>query len=72
MRTPEQVKWDFVQQWLDRARKTLITADEASLVIFWLNDEGWKNPTTFPIPMSPLRKSSKISKPPWTIPQNRR
>jgi HEPN domain-containing protein len=23
MRTPEQVKWDFVQQWLDRARKDL-------------------------------------------------
>ena len=23
MRTPEQVKWDFVQQWLDRARKNL-------------------------------------------------
>lgn len=23
MRTPEQVKWDFVQQWLDRARKSL-------------------------------------------------
>jgi len=23
MRTPEQVKWDFVQQWRDRARKDL-------------------------------------------------
>jgi HEPN domain-containing protein len=23
MRTPEQVKWDFVQQWLNRARKDL-------------------------------------------------
>jgi HEPN domain-containing protein len=23
MRTPEQVKWDFVQQWLDKARKDL-------------------------------------------------
>ena len=21
MRTPEQVRWDFVQQWLDRARR---------------------------------------------------
>jgi HEPN domain-containing protein len=27
MRTPEQVKWDFVQQWLDRARKDLVAAD---------------------------------------------
>jgi hypothetical protein len=27
MRTPEQVKWDFVQQWLDKARKDLATAD---------------------------------------------
>jgi HEPN domain-containing protein len=27
MRTPEQVKWDFVQQWLDRARKDLAASD---------------------------------------------
>jgi len=27
MRTPEQVKWDFVQQWLDRARKDLAAGD---------------------------------------------
>ena len=27
MRTPEQVKWDFVQQWLDKARKDLATAE---------------------------------------------
>jgi HEPN domain-containing protein len=30
MRTPEQVKWDFVQQWLDRAHKDL-TASEVLL-----------------------------------------
>jgi len=27
MRTPEQVKWDFVQQWLDKARKDLAAAE---------------------------------------------
>ena len=27
MRTPEQVKWDFVQQWLNRARKDLAACD---------------------------------------------
>lgn len=27
MRTPEQVKWDFVQQWLDKARKDLATGE---------------------------------------------
>jgi HEPN domain-containing protein len=27
MRTPEQVKWDFVQQWLDRARKDLLAGE---------------------------------------------
>src|SRR5919109_600896 len=27
MRTPEQVKWDFVQQWLDRARKDLAASE---------------------------------------------
>jgi len=27
MRTPEQVKWDFVQQWLDKARKDVATAE---------------------------------------------
>jgi HEPN domain-containing protein len=27
MRTPEQVKWDFVQQWLNRARKDLAAAE---------------------------------------------
>jgi HEPN domain-containing protein len=27
MRTPEQVKWDFVQQWLDRARKDLVAGE---------------------------------------------
>jgi HEPN domain-containing protein len=27
MRTPEQVKWDFVQQWLDRACKDLTAAE---------------------------------------------
>lgn len=26
MRTPEQVAWDFVQQWLDKARKDLEAA----------------------------------------------
>lgn len=27
MRTPEQVKWDFVQQWLDRAGRDLATSE---------------------------------------------
>jgi HEPN domain-containing protein len=27
MRSPEQVKWDFVQQWLDKARKDLAAAE---------------------------------------------
>jgi HEPN domain-containing protein len=27
MRTPEQVKWDFVQQWLNRARKDLAAGE---------------------------------------------
>lgn len=27
MRTPEQVRWDFVQQWLDKARKDLKAAE---------------------------------------------
>jgi HEPN domain-containing protein len=27
MRTPEQVKWDFVQQWLNRARKDLAACE---------------------------------------------
>jgi HEPN domain-containing protein len=27
MRTPEQVKWDFVQQWLDRAHKDLAAGE---------------------------------------------
>jgi HEPN domain-containing protein len=27
MRTPEQVKWDFVQQWLEKARKDLATGE---------------------------------------------
>jgi len=27
MRTPEQVKWDFVQQWLDKARKDLAVGE---------------------------------------------
>lgn len=27
MRTPEQVKWDFVQQWLDKARSDLRVAE---------------------------------------------
>lgn len=27
MRTPEQVKWDFVRQWLDRARKDLAAGE---------------------------------------------
>jgi len=27
MRTREQVKWDFVQQWLDKARKDLATGE---------------------------------------------
>ena len=27
MRTPEQVKWDFVRQWLDKARKDLAAGD---------------------------------------------
>ena len=27
MRTPEQVKWDFVQQWLDKARRDLTAAE---------------------------------------------
>lgn len=27
MRTPEQVKWDFVQQWLDKAGKDLKAAE---------------------------------------------
>ena len=27
MRTPEQVKWDFVQQWLDKAQKDLAAAE---------------------------------------------
>jgi HEPN domain-containing protein len=27
MRTPEQVKWDFVQQWLNRARKDLVAGE---------------------------------------------
>lgn len=27
MRTPEQVKWDFVQQWLDKARKDLAASE---------------------------------------------
>jgi hypothetical protein len=27
MRTPEQVKWDFVQQWLDKAHKDLAAAE---------------------------------------------
>ena len=26
MRTPEQVRWDFVQQWLDKAHKDLQAA----------------------------------------------
>jgi HEPN domain-containing protein len=27
MRTPEQVKWDFVQQWLNRAHKDLAAGE---------------------------------------------
>ena len=27
MRSPEQVKWDFVQQWLDKARKDLAVGE---------------------------------------------
>jgi HEPN domain-containing protein len=27
MRTPEQVKWDFVQQWLNRAHKDLVAGE---------------------------------------------
>ena len=27
MRSPEQVKWDFVQQWLDKARKDLAAGE---------------------------------------------
>ena len=27
MRTPEQVKWDFIQQWLDRAGRDLATSE---------------------------------------------
>jgi hypothetical protein len=27
MRTPEQVKWDFEQQWLNRARKDLAACE---------------------------------------------
>jgi HEPN domain-containing protein len=27
MRTHEQVKWDFVQQWLDKARKDLAAGE---------------------------------------------
>ena len=27
MRTPDQVKWDFVQQWLNRARKDLAACE---------------------------------------------
>jgi hypothetical protein len=27
MRTPEQVKWDFVQQWLTRAHKDLVAGE---------------------------------------------
>ena len=27
MRTPEQVKWDFVQQWLDKASRDLAAAE---------------------------------------------
>ena len=27
MRTPEQVKWDFVQQWLNRAHKDLVSGE---------------------------------------------
>jgi HEPN domain-containing protein len=30
MRTPEQVRWDFVQQWLDRAYRDL----QAATVLF--------------------------------------
>jgi HEPN domain-containing protein len=27
MRTPEQVNWDFVQQWLNRAHKDLVAGE---------------------------------------------
>jgi hypothetical protein len=30
MRTPEQVRWDFVQQWLDKAQKDL----QAAAILF--------------------------------------
>lgn len=35
MRTPEQVGWDFVQQWLDKAHKDL----QAAAILFSRNIE---------------------------------
>lgn len=39
MRTPEQVRWDFVQQWLDKAHKDL----QAATVLFSSNIGDYDN-----------------------------
>lgn len=39
MRTPEQVRWDFVQQWLDKAHKDL----QAATILFSSNIEDYDN-----------------------------
>src|SRR5919108_1896932 len=39
MRTPEQVRWDFVQQWLDKAHKDL----QAATILFNSDIEDYDN-----------------------------
>ena len=39
MRTPEQVRWDFVQQWLDKAHKDL----QAATILFSSNIGDYDN-----------------------------
>ena len=39
MRTPEQVRWDFMRQWLDKAHKDL----QAAMILFNSNIEDYEN-----------------------------